>query len=385
MAIDTEEKRVSTCGFLQPWVLPGLRAGSTGTAWRQAAGHGYADLLPRGFLYFTLDLFGTPLLTSTLPGGSGTALPLTLRDRDDGQGWAVELRQDARGVRLAPILEPPSISGAPLVVLDPQIQAQYVLLHDSMGTPWYVYPATGELTCSTTIPANAVDVTPPGGPYTWWAWYTLTEDVCAVSVTPEGVLQQATPPPAGPGMLAPATLGDAEGQLWHVGIAPDGTLGMTDWPPVLYSQAATCLILNDAQDARWYWRMDPMTRELVCSAVLEPDVIPWQASGELGYLDAADPGGGLRWYIMAAHTHEAEVRHAPNLAQPWGVPAEDCPLFTPDASPWLLRMASDGSLWALQSPVPDIPYGTPILEAREAAEALRHVEGAGSLVTLWAR
>lgn len=43
MAIDTEEKRASTCAFLQPWVLPGMRAGSTGTAWRQAAAHTYAE------------------------------------------------------------------------------------------------------------------------------------------------------------------------------------------------------------------------------------------------------------------------------------------------------------------------------------------------------
>jgi hypothetical protein len=37
-----EEQRASTCGFLQAWVLPGLRAGSSGFGWRQVTAHVYS-------------------------------------------------------------------------------------------------------------------------------------------------------------------------------------------------------------------------------------------------------------------------------------------------------------------------------------------------------
>ena len=388
MAIDTPEKRASTCSLLQPWVLPGIRAGSTGPGWRPTSAHTYAEVTTAPFVYLTLDTWGTPRLTTSQPAGTGASGPMTLRDVEGGQPWDVapvaSLLAGLLTVGLTASAGVAPISAAPVLLCDPHITAQYIVLVDTGGVPWYIFPAHGALTVSPTAPADADNVTPAGGPYTWWAWRTRKGEAHAISVTPEGTLRQASTPPAGAGCGTPQALGDADGHLWHCGVAPDGSLGMTDWPPIDYSQAATCLVVNDDRDGRWYWRIDPQTRELVCSTALEPGVLPWQAQGELGFLSADDPEGGLRWYCMAAPSHEAEVRHAPNLAQPWGMAAPDCPLVTADGHPWLLRVDVSGSLCALEQPVPDIPFATPILYAREAVEALRHVEAAGAIVTLWA-
>jgi hypothetical protein len=348
----------------------------------------YAGIVVQTLTYLTLDRFGTPLLTSVQPAGAGTPEAITLRDVHGGQLWAVHLVAHLLAglltLQLTPIAAPAPLSGEHVLMLDPHIALQYVVLLDSTAVPWYLFLEHGELTYTAIVPAAAVNVTPAGGPYTWWQWPRLDGQTRAISVTPWGELQDADTPPAGLGMATPTTLGDADGHLWHLGVAPDASLGLTDAPAIDYSQAATCLVLNDEREARWYWTVDSMTQELVCLAGLEPDLVPWQAHGELGFLTATDPGSGRLWYLMAAPTQEAEVRRAPNLAQPWGMPAADCPLYTPDGHPWVLRLETDGSIWAAEQPVADIPYGTPILYAREAAEALRHVEGSGSITTLWA-
>lgn len=338
---------------------------------------------PAATRYVTVSPTGMLTLTDILPAGTGTAEPMILRDRHGGAFWDVGLDLTALALALTPIDEPPMVSGAPVVLLDPGHVGQYLTLHDQAAVPWYLWHDLTAFAVSDQAPLTLHDATPPGGPFTWWRLQALRGEASAVFPATGGCLAVGRPAPPGTGTATPQALGDKGGRLWHDGIAPDGSLGLSDWPPLDFAQAATCLILNDEEGGRWFWRIDPQTSEVTISTVLNPDTIPWQRVGELGWLRFDDPSGALPWYAMADEYHEACVRQAPSLAQPWGLEAHACPLIDASGRRWLLTMEVDGSLSPLPQPAEDIPGLRPTLYVRDCAEALRHVEAGGSLTTLW--
>jgi hypothetical protein len=333
----------------------------------------YMQLLPQGVL----------ALVDTQPAGPGTSEALTLRDLHGGDLWSGGLDLLALALQLTPVEQPPVVSGDPVVVLNPGFVAQYLTLHDQAGLPWHLWRSPVEFAVSDQAPLTHQDATPPGGPFTWWRLRALSGEPSAVYPDAGDCLAVGRPAPAGTGTADPQAMGDEDGALWHFGIAPDGSLGLSDWPPVDFDQAATCLVMNDNDGGRWYWRLHPETGELVMSAVLEPNTIPWQPLGELGYVRDADNRDVLPWYITPGTDHEVCVCQAPPLQQPWGLDAHQCPVIDTTGRPWLLSMDTDGSIQPVPGQVEDIPPLTPTLYARDCIEALRHVEGAGSITTMW--
>jgi len=326
---------------------------------------------------------GVVTLSPDLPAGTGTTTTLLLRDLHGGAFWQADLDLATLGVRLTLIEEPPVVSGDPIVLLNPGYQGQYLRLHDQGGVPWSLWHTPTEVAVGDQVPLTMAEATPPGGPFAWWRQRDVAGQVAAVSPAAGDCLAVGSPAPPGVGTAEPQAMGDVDGTLWHYGLGPDGSLGMSNWPPLDFAQAATCLVMNDDSGTRWYWRMNPHTGEVVVSSVLEPQTIPWQPLGELGWLSAPDLGGGPPWYAMADASHDVSVRHAWALHQPWGLEALACPLTDRTGHRWLLSLDADGALVPRRQPGEDIPPLRPTLYVRDCIDALRHVEAGGSITTLW--
>ena len=325
------------------------------------------------------------VVTETQPDGPGTTEELLLRDVEDQSLWRGDLDTTGRDLEMRPAPEIPLISGDPIVMLDPGHIGQYVQLVDGADQTWYVWRTLGGgYAVGEGAPPHLVDATPPGGPYRWWRLEALDGSASAVWIEAGPCLKVGRPQPNGAGMDTPVALGDYDNVLWHDGITPDGALAGSNAAPLEFTQAPTCLILNDEDGRRWFWAVNPHTGSLIVSEVLGPRVIPWQPVGELGWIRAADPHGGPPWYLMATRTHAVKVRHAPMLAQPWGLDARECLLYDDTGRPWQLTIGADGGVKPLPLYYETIPAIQPTLYVRECAEALRHIEAGGSLTTLYA-
>lgn len=380
-----------------PWILY-MREGAL-TLERPPASLLWSDVTPGGVPLAWWRITGTTdapryahvrhdplvLISDTPPPGDGTEEPLILRDSEYIRLWEGVIDATGREIELHPIPEPPPVSGAPLPVRDPGHVGQYLCLYDTLGQPWYIWRLpSGTMQVCDSAPTTLVDATPPGGPFTWWRLEDRHQQPYAVWVDTGPRLRVGDSAPPGIGTAQPVALGSADSVLWHNGMPLSGSLGATDQPPLDFAQAPTCLIMNDPHGDRWFVRLNGLTGGLVITAVLDPDVIPWQSIGELCWLRAPDPHGDLPRYIMVSSHYTLEVRHAPSVGQPWGLDARDCPLYDSEGYPWLLVIGHDGSVRPQRQFPQLIPGLQPILYVRDCAEALRHVEAGGSLTTLWA-
>ena len=331
--------------------------------------------------YLTVTPSGTLALLLAEPGGSGTAQEPRLVDAAH-HAWTLALEDNGRALRLD-TLTPDLPTSTTWTLLDPQIVHQLLVLMDTLDHRWSLWIAHREIVLFDAVPTDVPDATPPGGPFAWWRLQALDGTRYAVRPDPdEGCLIVQDTTPAGRGTVEPTALGGVENALWHAGIAPDGSLGISDTPPVLWSDVETCLILNDPAGARWFWCYDDATGELVCSDVQEPEAIPWMAVGEVGALEGLTPHGAVR-YALPATSGEALVSTGLQRDHPWALPMGAAPLINKDAEPYLLRVDDDDSLSFVPQPREDIPLSAPRIYVRDLYEALGHVQAGGSLTTYW--
>lgn len=339
------------------------------------------DGTPAQTAYAMLSVDGDLVVQPTQPTtGTGTAeVPIVVSRT--GNTWRLDLCPDGHtliGFRTVLVIQTPDV----YPLLTAGATAETLALLDEGSQPWWLSIATGELAMQDSPEPLTTDVTPTGGPFRWWR--LAQQDGTRLAVTPvsDPCLAVQSPAPAGTGTATPTRLGDASGAWWHTGIAPDGSIGVSDYPPLDFAQAATCLVLTDPAGVRWFWRMAPTTGELVCSRVQEPDTIPWMRQGEVTWLHIANPRGG-RCYLLPDTGGEPMLREAPPITNPWGMDAEDALTYCRSGRPWLLALGEDESLAPTPLPMEDIPPDQPLIHVRDLYEALGHVEAAGTLTTLY--
>lgn len=326
----------------------------------------------------------TPLeeiqLLEDQPAGDGTTdLPVLIDVH--GHHWALRLEQTLVTLALTPVI--PDAPASTLVrLLDPGYSGQYVVLTDAAPQPWSVWIEHTELAVFDGLEVGLDDATPPAGPYAWLRLTDLRGARFALRPDSMTALEVTQVQPSGQGTATPTSLNADDGARWHVGIGLDGAVGISDAPPVIWDQAATCLILNDAAGVRWFWRVEPQTGELVCSDALEPDTIPYMREGEVGALHGITREGE-RLYMMPSRWGEAQVQHATDLDHPWSLPLEETPLRDPTTRDWLLRFGVDMSLAPEAQPPDDIPITDAPIYLRDLADALRQVQAGGALTTFW--
>jgi hypothetical protein len=141
-------------------------------------------------------------------------------------------------------------------------------------------------------------------------------------------------------------------------------------------------VFSDQAHGRWFVRMAE-DQGIIMSSVLEPETIPWQAVGELGWIRVQDPLGGLDWYLSLDPSHSLLAQHAPPLGTPPGLDAAQALLRDTEGLWWKFVVAVDGGIGLEPQPPEVIPLAPPIIAVAECLEALRHVEAAGAITTLW--
>lgn len=347
---------------------------------------GTTDQTPGGapLDWFTLEAEdGTPwyvsvehdtlVLSSTLPPGTGTASLPELLDVD-GQRWV--LSADAHtSVLVSTAMNP---RNADLVLVAPDAPFQTFQLVDSANVPWWICMSGGTLLVTDRLPVGATDVTPAGGPYHWWRTYDLAGTRYYVWPLTTGVLFVDTTTPGGLGTAVPQTLGDSHGVLWHVGIHWDGTLSMSDAPPVSYGDSPTAICMTDPAGAKWFWRVRGQVLEW--SSYLWPDTIDQSPWGELAWLEVLGTDSVLR-YVFPDTLGAAKALPAPPATSTWGW-QEPVRFRDPHGLPWSLTVFSDDRVGVEQGIPDDLPLATTAIPLDEALGAFAHVQAAGSLVTL---
>jgi hypothetical protein len=354
-----------------------------------AAPPGAADQTPGGApldWVTVLDQHGTPwyvfidhdtlVVQASTPGGVGTTALAEWLDAV-GQRWVLTVQSPAAVLQATPATP----TNADLVVVAPDAPFQTFQLSDSAGAGWWISLAGETLRVTLEFPLGAANVTPAGGPYRWWRLYDLAGTLWYVWPSTLGVLSWSTSSPGGLGTAVPQSLGDRSGVLWHAGVTPAGTVGLSDAPAVDYADRATALCLTDALGVHWFWRVHGEVLEW--SAVLWPDAIDQSPWGDLGWLQVPNTNGELR-YVFPTPLGAPMAAAGPPGASPWGWQA---PVTFQDAAgiPWHLHVLPDDRI-GLSAAVPDmLPQPTTALPLGEALEAFAHIQAAGSLVTLLIR
>lgn len=348
-----------------------------------AAPVGSLDQTPGGIPldWFTVeDALGTPwyvsieaetlAVTSTSPGGLGTASLAEFLDQR-GQRWVLSTRS---GVLVTQAVNP---HNADFVVVAPAAPFQALKLVDSAGGPWWVCLDKDTFLTTELLPVGARDATPAGGPYHWWRFYDVAHTPWYVWPSTSGVLLYDTVSPGGAGTRAPEQLGDAHGVLWH-GAVRAGTLLLSDAPPVDDTGLPTALCLRDEAGAAWFWRVSKQVLEW--SPVLWPDTIDQSPWGEIGWLQVSSSTGEPR-FLFPTRQGDATAAAVPPASSPWGWNA---PVRLRDASgiPWALSVRGQATVRLDPERPDELPLAPGAIPVAEALEAFRHVQAAGSLLTL---
>lgn len=326
----------------------------------------------------------TPLeefqLLEDQPAGNGTTdLPVLIDVH--AHHWALRLEQTLITMALTPVI-PEAPSTTIVTLLNPGYTGQYVVLTDATPQPWSVWIEHAELAVFDGLEVGLEDVTPEGEPY---AWLRLTDLRRARhALRPDGVsaLEVTQLQPDGQGTMQPTSLNDDDGTRWHVGVGLDGSAAISDTPPVIWDQAGTCLVLNDTNGGRWFWRMEPRSGELVTCDVLEPDTILYMPEGEVGSLRGVDiEGHALQ--MTPTTWGEVKVQHATQLDHPWSLPTIETPLRDPFNRDWLLRFGLRMCIAPTEQWLDDVPLSDAPIYVRDLEEAFTHVAAAGALMTFW--
>jgi hypothetical protein len=268
--------------------------------------------LVSGIWYVTIRA-DTLFVSGTSPAGYGTT---DLFEVQDGAGTRWHLFYDSQAECL--ITSFVSTGLPPLTLLTPNHIFQAVLLHDGVGSPWWLSLDGATFQITTTLPTGASDVTPPGGPYRWLRVYDLGGTYWYLYPHTEGggtTLVTDTVSPGGLGTVQPQSLGDTQGSQWHYGIDPSGVLASSDAPHVDYGGMASSICLNDAHGNRWFWRVRNGT--LDWSPQLWPDTCDQSPWGELSWLQAQSQTG-TPLYIYPSTTGVPLVGAGPPTTSYWG-------------------------------------------------------------------
>jgi hypothetical protein len=176
-------------------------------------------------------------LTTTSPGGLGTAMPQTLGDVD-GVLWHIGV---SSGGAIA-------ISNAPPI--DYAGMATAVCLRDATGARWFWRVHGHVLEWSAVLWPGTIDQSPWGD----LGWLQVLNDVGAlryVYPTPLGdpIATAGAPPEAPWGWQTPLRLLDHAGTWWHLTVLPDDRIGIDPDPPDDVPFPTDALPLREALEA----------------------------------------------------------------------------------------------------------------------------------------
>jgi hypothetical protein len=320
---------------------------------------------------------GTLSLAHVPPPGQGTAAPFQVLD-GRGNRWEAVVAAGPEALALA-LLAPVA---AFATLLDPGHVFETVQLVNESAMPWWLSIVGGIPQLSDTAPSGAVDVTPAGGPYRWLRLYDLAGTLWyGYPTTTLGLFDVSTTSPEGLGTAAVQTLGDDAGVRWHVGIDPAGTFAVSDTPRRSFDGLSTALVLTDAQEHTWFWRLEGSLPFFEVSDVLWPDSVAQTPWGQISWLAMRSEVGEVRYVFPEVGTGHPSVADGPPLGAPWGW-SDPVLLYDATGQPWALEVES-GDILVYTSQLPDnIPPPQPPLSLRETQDAFAHVQSAGSLVTV---
>jgi len=251
----------------------------------------------------------TLTISQTQPLSPGTT---TVFEVQDGAGVRWQLTVASQEEALMPVAV--STGNPILTLLSPGYPFQALNLVDRMGHLWWLWIQSQHVTMTSTQPADSLNATPAGGPYQWLRLYDQEQALWYAYPSTGGVLQVSQTSPGGRGTATPQALGDQQGVLWHYGITPTGTLGVSSAPAVTTQGHATTMCLNDGTGARWFWRVHRGL--LQWSAHLWPNSIDQSPWGEIGWVRIPIPNGAIYAYPSPTGAPMGDI--APPIGSPWG-------------------------------------------------------------------
>jgi hypothetical protein len=340
---------------------------------------GAADVTPAAGPYRWLRLFdlagaawalapstaGALVVTTTPPGGLGTATPQAL---GDAAGVVWQLGVTAGGTV--------GTSAAPAVTYGGMATA--ICLSDASGARWFWRVRDGRLEWSAFLWPDTMDQS-PWGDISWLQMTTTTSVPVYVYPTLQGGPTAASAPPLGSswGWQEPVILVDSAGAAWHLVVVPT-TLGAPD-----------------------YWQVRDETGELA-SLFIEAEVPRTQPAAPAGGSDQTPGGtpldtfavreeltGRQIWVTLTGDTLLADTAPISGVSAEAAMDLQDAlgQVWHLDAhhGTEALRTLLASSQWRVRAqaePLPTIPLSAAPLALRDAVEALAHIQPAGGLVTV---
>ena len=337
---------------------------------------GAADVTPSGGPYRWLRVYdlaamlwyaypntsGTLVVSTTNPGGLGTAQPQTLGD-SAGVLWHYGVSGGAFAVSSTP---PVDYGG----------MATAVCLNDPTGARWFWRVHEGALQWSAQLWPDTMDQSPWGE----LGWLQLLNDVSATVYVSPGVagmpLVTLAPPANSPwGWSQPVTLRDVEGTAWHLTVSTR-------------PQTVEYWRLHDATGTVVYLSIDA---EVPLLAATPPGGGTDQTPGgqPLDWLTIYDEGGGV-WYsavegdtLTMTHTLPPGTGTQVPVSL-WGTTGIFWQIQGSSLTEALVTVAlpSPNVVGVVQDAAPTLPLPIPTLPLRDAVDAISHIQAAGSLVTV---
>jgi hypothetical protein len=334
---------------------------------------------PDGTPWYVVIEGDTLALTLVVPAGAGTDVLYQVLD-EDGTWWALGVEAGSTALELRVVMP----SGTTFALLDPAHPFEAVQVVASDATPWWLSIVGGLPQLSDSLPLGAQDVTPAGGPYRWLRLYDVSGTRWyGYPTTSFGLWDVATTSPGGAGTAAIQTLGDDHGVRWHLGVVPEGAFAISDTPGRTFDGLSTAMMLMDAEEQMWFWRLAGTLPFFEVSRTLWPDSLVQMPWGQIGWLALSNPRGEPRYVFPEVGTGAPTVSHGPPVGAPWGW-SEPVSLYDATGQAWSLVIEGlgDDLLGYTSQPSDDMPLVPPTLSLREASEALAHVQSAGSVVTI---
>jgi hypothetical protein len=340
-------------------------------------------------------------LDTTMPSGTGTSTALTLQDAA-GQAWALSVQAGAEAVLTTTTTAPAPPTLPPPVI---PTTADYWRLVDDLGTPSALF-IEAEVPTLTTAITGGHETTPGGAPLPWFVATDVTNATWYIAVQ-GGTLQVSTTAPAGSGSFQAATLADASGALWTLTISRDEEALIAALPLPPGPEPGPPPGVPGTAD---YWRLLDSTGTLY-AFYIEAEV-PTLTTTITGGTDRTPEGTPLTWYTVLdelgtlwyvtvrSDTFSLQVTvpmglgtyQVPTLADSSGAVWSLTAYVTGEALVTTLGTGPDGGgallagTWRIGVQlVPEseqIPGLQPALDVHEAANAFRHIQAAGSLLSL---
>jgi hypothetical protein len=361
----------SGLGWISERPPPGLDVTPPGPQW---AGVRVQDNLGA---YWYLTIQGDTMHADRTPPAWGPAslTPLAVRS-DNGVQWGFGVIAGTGG--LIPLV---LTSGTPpLPVLNPMHPFQTVQVLDQVTTPHWLWIRHGIAHIDLAAPVGATDITPAGGPWRWLRLYGVGDSLWYGYPTSSGVWHVEQTSPGGLGTKAVQELGDQDGTSWRIGVMHSGTFGISNSPRVHLEGLATALLLRDRNGHAWYWRIRVPGPIFEVADTLWPDTVVMMPWGSISWLALPTETGGTVYAYPIVNIGSPMLAAGPPTGT-WGWPAP-LPLRDVTGQVWDLR-AVHGVLRYELDTRSDLPLREPALSLRDIYEAYRHVQAAGTQVTVY--